>query len=82
LFESSDSLPATRAAAGPRLQQRIVALAAEVDPGAPFAAALLLWSAWHGIVSLRLHKTDWDWGQTAEQANARIVCAMTRPPGA
>lgn len=78
LFESGDPLPATRAATGPRLQQRIVALAAAVDPGAPFAAALLLWSAWHGIVSLRLHKTDWDWGQSAEEANARIVTAMTR----
>ncbi|HUN38057.1 MAG TPA: TetR/AcrR family transcriptional regulator [Trebonia sp.] len=82
LFESGDSLPAARAAAGPRLQQRIVSLAAAVDPGAPFAAALLLWSAWHGIVSLRLHKTDWDWGQTAQEANARIVSAMVQAASA
>jgi AcrR family transcriptional regulator len=78
LFESGDPLPATRAATGPRLQRRIVSLAAAADPGAPFAAALLLWSAWHGIVSLRLHKTDWDWGQTAQEANARIVTALTQ----
>jgi AcrR family transcriptional regulator len=78
LFESGDPLPATRAAAGPRLQQRIVSLAAAANPAASFAAALLLWSAWHGIVSLRLHKTDWDWGQTAEEANARIVTALSR----
>ncbi|MBI0382482.1 WHG domain-containing protein [Streptomyces albiflaviniger] len=57
LFESDDELPATRAEHGPRLQRRIVELAHRVDPQAPFAAALLLWSAWHGVVSLRLHKT-------------------------
>jgi hypothetical protein len=72
------STPTWSAASSTRLEERIVSLAAAADPGAPFAAALLLWSAWHGIVSLRLHKTDWDWGQTAEEANARIVTAMTR----
>ena len=82
LFESSDPLPATRAATGPRLQRRIVELAAAAGPGDPFPAALLLWSAWHGIVSLRLHKTDWDWGLTAAEANARVVSAMTGGPGA
>jgi len=77
LFESGDELPATRAAHGPRLQERIVALARQVDPDAPFAAALLLWSAWHGIASLRLHKDDWDWGLTAHEANRRVVTALT-----
>jgi hypothetical protein len=42
----------------------------------------LLWSAWHGLVSLRLHKTDWDWGLSAEEANARIITALTRAAGA
>lgn len=77
LFESGDALPETRAEHGPRLQRRIVELAAAVDPGAPFSAALLLWSAWHGIVSLRLHKTEWDWGMTPDEANARLVAALT-----
>ncbi|MEU9959813.1 TetR/AcrR family transcriptional regulator [Streptomyces sp. NPDC050982] len=77
LFESDDELPATRAEHGPRLQQRIVELARRVDPQAPFAAALLLWSAWHGVVSLRLHKTEWDWGMTPQEANRRLVAALT-----
>ncbi|WP_437075837.1 TetR/AcrR family transcriptional regulator [Streptomyces sp. enrichment culture] len=77
LFESDDELPATRAEHGPRLQRRIVELARRVDPQAPFAAALLLWSAWHGVVSLRLHKTEWDWGMTPHEANRRLVAALT-----
>jgi AcrR family transcriptional regulator len=77
LFESADELPATRADNGPRLQNRIVELACRVDPDMPFAAALLLWSAWHGIVSLRLHKREWDWGMTPHQANQRMVHALT-----
>jgi AcrR family transcriptional regulator len=76
LFESSDPLPETRAAHGPRLQARIVELARLVDPDAPFASALLLWSAWHGVVSLRLHKTEWDWGMTAQEANRRLIQAL------
>jgi AcrR family transcriptional regulator len=78
LFESHDELPATRADQGPALQRRIVELARRVDPDAPFAAALMLWSVWHGIVSLRLHKTEWDWGISAEQANLRMVSALIR----
>ncbi|WP_445519531.1 TetR-like C-terminal domain-containing protein [Streptomyces sp. NEAU-174] len=77
LFESDDELPATRAEHGPRLQRRIVELAHRVDPQAPFAAALLLWSAWHGVVSLRLHKTEWDWDMTPHEANRRLVAALT-----
>jgi AcrR family transcriptional regulator len=77
LFESGDALPATRAKKGPRVQQRIVELAHQADPDAPFAASLLLWSAWHGIVSLRLHKDDWDWGMTVQEANRRLVTALT-----
>jgi AcrR family transcriptional regulator len=76
LFESSDPLPETRAEHGPRLQRRIVELAAEVDPDDSFAAALLLWTVWHGLVSLRLHKTEWDWGMTPTQANTRLVRAL------
>lgn len=76
LFESGDALPETRAAHGPRLQARIVELARLVDPDAPFASALLLWSAWHGVVSLRLHKTEWNWGMTAQDANRRLVQAL------
>ncbi|MDX6353755.1 MAG: hypothetical protein QOF98_658 [Streptomyces sp.] len=78
LFESSDALPETRAAHGPRLQARIVELARLVDPDTPFAAALLLWSAWHGVVSLRLHKKEWDWGMTPHQANRRLIQALRR----
>jgi AcrR family transcriptional regulator len=76
LFESGDPIPETRADRGPGLQARIVDLARRVDPQAPFAAALLLWSVWHGIVSLRLHKSEWDWGMPPEQANRRIVTAL------
>jgi AcrR family transcriptional regulator len=79
LFESGDPLPETRAEHGPRLQRRIVELASAVDADAPFAAALLLWSAWHGLVSLRIHKQEWDWGQSIEEANARIVGALVVP---
>jgi AcrR family transcriptional regulator len=76
LFESNDALPETRAAHGPRLQARIVELARLVDPDAPFASALLLWSVWHGVVSLRLHKNEWDWGMTAQEANRRLIHAL------
>jgi AcrR family transcriptional regulator len=76
LFESGDTLPATRAPHGPRLQQRIVELVAAADPDAPFSSALLLWSAYHGLVSLRLHKSDWNWGLSANEATARIVMAL------
>ncbi|MEW1824090.1 WHG domain-containing protein [Streptomyces sp. NPDC088196] len=76
LFESDDALPETRAAHGPRLQAHIVELARLVAPDAPFASALLLWSAWHGVVSLRLHKTEWDRGMTAQDANRRLVRAV------
>jgi AcrR family transcriptional regulator len=77
LFESGDPLPETRAPHGPRLQARIVALASEVPGAEPFAAALLLWSAWHGIVSLRLHKQEWEWGMTTSEANALVVRSLT-----
>jgi len=77
LFESDDPLPESRAPHGPRLQARIVALASSVTGAEPFAAALLLWSAWHGIVSLRLHKQEWDWGMTTDEANALVVRALT-----
>ncbi|MCW1100128.1 TetR/AcrR family transcriptional regulator [Streptomyces sp. RS2] len=81
LFESDDELPETRATHGPRLQARIVELARLVDPDAPFASALLLWSAWHGVVSLRLHKTEWDWGMTPHEANCRLVRALATGQG-
>ncbi len=77
LFESADELPETRAENGPRLQSRIVELAAAVDPAMPFSAALMLWSVWHGITSLRIHKTDWDWGMTSDEANERLIRALT-----
>ncbi|GAA1912835.1 hypothetical protein GCM10009837_41860 [Streptomyces durmitorensis] len=75
-FESNDALPETRAVHGPRLQARIVELSRLVDPDAAFASALLLWSAWHGVVSLRLHKTEWGWGRSAQEANRRLVRAL------
>ncbi|WP_050993672.1 TetR-like C-terminal domain-containing protein [Streptomyces violaceusniger] len=81
LFESGDELPATRAEHGPRLQRRIVDLARRVDPDAPFAAALLLRSAWHGVVSLRLHKDEWDWGMTAQEATSDWWALTARPAG-
>lgn len=78
LFESADPLPETRAEHGPRLQNRIVELAGAVDADDPFSAALLLWTVWHGLVSLRLHKTEWNWGMTPTQANARLINALMR----
>ena len=79
LFESDDALPETRAEHGPRLQQRIVGLAAAINPDAPFATALMLWSTWHGLVSLRIHKREWDWGQSVEQTNERIIRSLRDP---
>lgn len=76
LFESADELPASRAPHGARLQDRIVRLTADANPNTPFSSALLLWSAYHGLVSLRLHKTDWDWGFDIDEATARIVTAL------
>ncbi|NEA32109.1 TetR/AcrR family transcriptional regulator [Streptomyces sp. SID13031] len=76
LFESADPLPETRAENGPRLQRRIVELAVSVDAEDPFSAALLLWTVWHGLVSLRLHKTEWNWGMTPSQANHRLLNAL------
>lgn len=80
LFESGDDLPATRAPHGPRLQERMVELVAEADPDTPLSTALLLWSAYHGLVSLRLHKSDWDWGLSADDATAGIVTALVPRP--
>jgi AcrR family transcriptional regulator len=77
LFESDDPVPETRAPHGPRLQNRIVELVAAAEPSTPFASALLIWSAYHGLVSLRLHKAHWDWGLSADEATARIVKALT-----
>ena len=79
LFESGDPLPETRAEHGPRLQRRIVELAAAIDAGERFSVALMLWSVWHGLVSLRLHKREWDWGQNFEQANERIIRSLRGP---
>ncbi|WP_405064476.1 TetR/AcrR family transcriptional regulator [Kribbella sp. NBC_01505] len=76
LFESADPLPETRAEHGPRLQNRIVELAGAVDADDPFSAALLLWTVWHGLVSLRLHKTEWNWGMTPAQANTRLINSL------
>ena len=76
LFESSDRLPETRAEAGPELQAKIIELSAIADPDIPFALALLVWSVQHGIVSLRLHKTDWDWELSADQAVERVILAL------
>jgi hypothetical protein len=42
-----------------------------------FASALLLRSAYHGLVSLRLHKTDWEWELAADEATERIAIALT-----
>jgi len=80
LFESKDDLPPTRAPHGPRLQKRLVELVAETDPDTPLPTALLLWSAYHGLVSLRLHKSDWAWGLSADDATARIVTALVSRP--
>lgn len=77
LFESGDPVPGTRAPHGRRLQERIVSLVAAADTETPFSSALLLWSAYHGLVSLRLHKSEWDWGVDAEEAAARLVTALT-----
>ncbi|MGW6279303.1 TetR/AcrR family transcriptional regulator [Kribbella sp. NPDC055071] len=76
LFESADPIPETRAKHGQRLQNRIVELSRAVDAGDPFSAALLLWTVWHGLVSLRLHKTEWSWGMTPAQANVRLINAL------
>ncbi len=78
LFEGDDAIPESRADAGPRLQRRIVELARLAGDGGAFPSALLMWSLWHGIVSLRLHKPQWDWGMSPFEANARVVGAMTR----
>jgi AcrR family transcriptional regulator len=78
LFESSDELPETRAPHGPRLQKRIVDLVAETHPDTPFASALLLWSAYHGLTSLRLHKSEWNWDLSPDEATERIVTALAR----
>ncbi|MFI5853136.1 hypothetical protein [Streptomyces parvulus] len=40
----------------------------------------MLCSAWHGVVSLRLHKDEWNWGMTAQEANRRLVAALTAHP--
>jgi AcrR family transcriptional regulator len=80
LFESSDALPPTRADRGPRIQSRIVEMAAAIDPSIAFASALLLWSAQHGLVSLRLHKTDWDWQLSPGEAVARMVNGLVLQP--
>lgn len=82
LFESDDEIRETRAPHGPRLQKRIVELVASADPDTPFSSALLLWSAYHGLVSLRPHKSEWDWGLSADEATERIVAALAPRNGA
>ncbi len=76
LFESGDDLPETRAPNGPRLQNRITELVAVAHPDTAFESALLLWSAYHGLVSLRLHKSDWEWGITSDEAAERLVRSL------
>jgi AcrR family transcriptional regulator len=76
LFESDDELAASRADAAERAENRFVGLATAAAPDAPLALARLLWSAVHGLVSLRLHKKDVDWQLSATEATVRIVTAL------
>src|SRR5882757_266690 len=80
LFESSDRLAATRADDDPRPPDRFVELAATFAPDTPLTSARLMWSAVHGIVSLRLHKTDVDWKISADSAVTQIVAALSAAP--
>jgi len=80
LFESSDRLAATRADDDPRPPDRFVELAATFDPAAPLTSARLMWSAVHGIVSLRLHKTDVDWKISLDTAVSHVVAALSAEP--
>jgi hypothetical protein len=80
LFESSDRLAATRADDDPRPPDRFVELAATFDPATPLTSARLMWSAIHGVVSLRLHKTDVDWKISLDTAVGRIVVAFSAGP--
>ena len=77
LFESDDELAASRADTDAHSRNRFVGLATAVAPDAPLALARLLWSAIHGLVSLRLHKKDVDWQLSAAEATARIVTALS-----
>jgi AcrR family transcriptional regulator len=78
LFESDDELAASRADTDARARNRFVGLATAAAPDAPLALARLLWSAIHGLVSLRLHKKDVDWQLSPAEATARIVAALSR----
>jgi AcrR family transcriptional regulator len=76
LFESGDQLASSRPDYPAREHNRFVELATAVDPAAPLALARLLWSTVHGLVSLRLHKTDLDWQLSLDEAVARVVTAL------
>jgi AcrR family transcriptional regulator len=80
LFESDDQLAASRADYPSRAQNRFVQLATAIDPVSPLILARLLWSAIHGLVSLRLHKADIDWLLSADQAVARMVISLSIGP--
>jgi AcrR family transcriptional regulator len=73
LFESNAPVPPTRAMNGPRLQRDFIALLQHIDPHVSLAEALEFWALQHGLVSLRLHKAEWDWGASAEEAIARAT---------
>jgi AcrR family transcriptional regulator len=77
LFESADHLTSMRADDDPRPQDRLVEMAATFDPATPLTSARLMWSAVHGLVSLRIHKTTVDWKISAADATARIVTALS-----
>jgi AcrR family transcriptional regulator len=76
LFEGGDALSAPRHDYHLRTWNRFVELARRVHPPAPLVLARLLWAAVHGIVSLRLHKTDIDWQPEIEVAVAAVVTAI------
>ncbi|MCW2524142.1 MAG: hypothetical protein JWO63_2477 [Frankiales bacterium] len=80
LFESPDHLTSMRADEDPRPQDRLVELAATFDPATPLISARLMWSAVHGLVSLRIHKATVDWKISADDATARIVTALSAQP--
>jgi AcrR family transcriptional regulator len=80
LFESDDQLAAGRDDHPSRAENRFLRLAAVIDPVSPLTLARLLWSAIHGLVSLRLHKSDVDWLLGLEQAVARIVISLSIGP--
>ncbi len=83
LFESAERTGIPNHQPGDEGEAIIQAAVELIEPHRPGEAArhtaLTLWMALHGIVSLRLHKPDLDWGVDLKDQVAEVTTALLGP---